>query len=510
MPPENEPINQNRDRGKERAPSRSGSLITLENITVRLGDAWLLKGLSWKIQHGENWVIWGANGAGKSTLAKALLGEAAIVQGTVRRQARGQSSEDQKLSQLAYVSSDQQIDLHRREQMLDHMRHFSGRPHETTCVGDNLNRLPSGPVDIAAMLDFDKLLQKPLNALSAGEMRKLLIGRALADSPQLLILDEPFNGLDAVSRSNLIQMLNAIALNGTQMLLITHRKEDIGKAFTHLLHLDNGRKVWSGPIGHFFKQAREQATPTSENRHPTPCQPSTKTLEAGHPLIEMRGVHVTYGDTAVLSDIHWTVKKGENWALTGPNGAGKSTLLKLITGDHLQGYANDLILFGQRKGSGESVWEIKQQIGYMADDLQLRYQKKMSGLDVVCSGFFDSVGLYRRCTKNQIAMARQWLDYTKTDHLASRPFSKLSFGQQRMLLIVRAVVKTPRLLILDEPCNGLDANNRRRLLNMLDRIVTRGLTNLLYVSHRPDEMPRCITHQIALSKGSVVSVSAIS
>ena len=144
----------------------------------------------------------------------------------------------------------------------------------------------------------------------------------------------------------------------------------------------------------------------------------------------------------------------------------------------------------------------------MADDLQLRYQKKMSGFDVVCSGFFDSVGLYRLCSSDQKAAARQWLERTRTEHLAVRPFVKLSFGQQRMLLIVRAVVKTPRLLILDEPCNGLDTGNRKLLLNMLDRIVARGLTNLLYVSHRPDEMPGCINHKLALSAGSIINRSS--
>ena len=226
-------------------------------------------------------------------------------------------------------------------------------------------------------------------------------------------------------------------------------------------------------------------------------------------MIEMRGVNVAYGATQVLSDVHWIMRNGENWAITGPNGAGKSTLLKLITGDNLQGYANDLFLFGRPKGSGESVWEIKQHIGYVADDLQLRFQRKMSGFDMVCSGFFDSVGLYRRRSQRQKALARHWLAQTGVSHLAARLFSQLSFGQQRMLLIVRAMVKTPRLLILDEPCNGLDVENRQRLLNMLDVIGRSGSTNLLYVSHRADEMPACISHQFHLAGGRIVKQSRL-
>jgi molybdate transport system ATP-binding protein len=224
----------------------------------------------------------------------------------------------------------------------------------------------------------------------------------------------------------------------------------------------------------------------------------------------MRDVSVNYGDHRVLSGVDWTVRTGENWALVGPNGAGKSTLLRLITGDHLQGYANELTIFGRRKGSGESIWELKQQIGYVSEDIQLRYQKKMSGFDVVCSGFFDSVGLYRHCSPAQKRAAQGWLDKTGTADLARRRFTELSFGQQRMILMVRALVKSPRLLILDEPCNGLDPANRQRLLGMLDVIGSSGATHLLYVSHRPSEIPSCITHQLIIDAGRVVKKGPIS
>ncbi len=486
--------------------------ITLEDVTVRVGGVWVIKGLNWEIRRGENWVLWGANGAGKTSLARALLGEAAIVGGKLRRHysGRGKTGDDPgRREPVALVSPDQQFDLFRSEQLLHQMRHFSGRIHERTPAKDVLAAEIPDDDRALSLLNVAPLLARPLEGLSAGEMRRLLIARALMRNPQLLVLDEPFNGLDAATRDQLAQILDRLGAAGTQMVLITHRPADISSVFKYLLHIDAGRAVWQGRVREFlhgrFRQSDDPSRRADGNIHWTD-PPASNGIPAAATMIEMRGVNVAYGGSAVLTDVHWTVRNGENWALIGPNGAGKSTLLKLITGDNLQGYANELILFGRPKGSGESVWDVKRQIGYVADDLQLRYQKKMTGFDVVCSGFFDSVGLFRHCSQVQKRTARQWLARTDTEDLASRLFSRLSYGQQRMLLIVRAMVKSPRLLILDEPCNGLDAANRRRLLAMLDLIANGHAANLLYVSHRPDELPHCITHRLHLAAGRIVKI----
>jgi molybdate transport system ATP-binding protein len=492
-----------------------GPLITLDDVTVRVGGRWLLGGLSWQIQSGQNWVIWGSNGAGKTTLAKALLGEAPVVRGRLQRHFERGAGPANPAAAMALVSPDQNQDLYRREQWLDEMACFSGRQETGTTAAQVLevqgDQAQRQCMQIAGLLGLETLLAKPVRVLSAGEVRKLLIARALLKRPRLLILDEPYNGLDAASRAQLGDVLNRLGAKGVQMVLITHRPNEIPAAFTHLLHLENGVSRWQGPVRAFFK-ARVPAAPPADQQVPPPAGPWNPTGPQGDPdsapLIRMRGVSVRYGDQQVLSEITWSVRAGENWALIGPNGAGKSTLLRLITGDNLQGYANDLILFGRPKGSGESLWQIKARIGYVGDDLQLRYQKKMSGFDVVCSGFFDSVGLYRRCTAAQQQTAQMWLDKTATRDLAPQLFAELSFGQQRMILIVRAMVKTPRLLILDEPCSGLDAANCRRLLEILDVIGRSRTTNLLYVSHRPDEMPACITHRLYLAAGRVERVIA--
>lgn len=488
--------------------------ITLDNITVRVGGQWLLKGLSWQINRNENWIIWGPNGAGKSTLAKTLMDALPVVQGGIERHYLNDEMDAEHTSHMAFISSEQHTRLYLREQLIEEMSHFSANPDLATKAGEVL-LTPAG-VDqrrremIVRRIGLESILTQPINVLSTGEMRKLLIGRALIAEPRMLILDEPFNGLDNEFRNQFMALLNQLDADGVQMVLITHRPKEIPPSFTHLLHLEDGGVRWKGPVQTFLKRlsrgrSNAPGQRIAHGRRNLSSSAQKNGIQSDIPLILMKNVSVRHGSQNILSNIHWTVKAGEHWALTGPNGAGKSTLLRLITGDNLQGYANKLMLFGRRKGSGESVWEIKQQIGYVSDEVQLRYQKKMSGFDVVCSGFFDSIGLYRHCSPAQKQTARDWFVRTGAENLSRPLFSELSFGQQRMVIILRAMVKHPRLLILDEPCNGLDRANRQKLLGMLDIIGRSNTANLLYVSHRPDEIPGCITHRLHIEAGRVVT-----
>lgn len=499
--------------------------ITLQDVTVRIGGQWLLDHTDWKINHGEHWVVWGANGAGKTTLARTLMGDTAVVRGRVLRHYGDAvtSPDDANRTFLAMVSPEQYHHLYERAQMVDEMRHFSGRggagarPRDLMPEGKGRPPLPNQ--HLVDLFDVESLLNKPLEALSSGEIAKLLIARALTAHPHLLILDEPYNGLDRQSRRHLMTLLEQLAAAGIQLILITHRMNEVAGCFSHVLHLDGGRVIWQGERSAFpgaLHSGRER--PAGETARcvdpagPVPGDPplpagKSGLSDSGEELIRMRNVTVRYGDVRVLKGVDWTVRDGEHWALVGPNGAGKSTLLKLISGDNLQGYANELVLFGRRKGTGESTWEIRQKIGMIDDHIQARYQRRLSGCDVICSGFFDSVGLYRRCTPEQRRTAWQWVDHLGLRDLADKTFIQLSFGQQRLMLIARAMVKSPRLLILDEPCNGLDPNHRRRLLATLDVIGEKNRTCLLYVSHRPDEMPACITHRLHVVAGRVTAAA---
>jgi molybdate transport system ATP-binding protein len=215
-------------------------------------------------------------------------------------------------------------------------------------------------------------------------------------------------------------------------------------------------------------------------------------------LIDLRNVTVKHRGVPVFENLSWTVRAGEHWAVCGPNGSGKSTLLSLIVGDHPQAYANTVRVFGKLRGGGGSIRELKEGIGFISSELQIRYRKAVTALDVVISGFFDSVGLYRRASPDQQATAGAWMESLSIQNLAGKRFNHLSQGEQRMVLLARAMVKPPRLLVLDEPCQGLDTGNRRLILQAVDRIAATGGTTLLFVSHHSEEIPAYITHLLSL------------
>ena len=210
----------------------------------------------------------------------------------------------------------------------------------------------------------------------------------------------------------------------------------------------------------------------------------------------MQDVTVKYDRTVILKDLNWAVQSGENWVILGPNGCGKTTLLNLVTGDNTQAYANKIYLFGKRRGSGESVWDIKHRIGIVSSEFHIRYRKPLTAIEVVLSGFFDSVGLYRNYSLEQKEIAEHWLDVLGIADKSERIFNQLSHGEQRMMLLARSLVKMPKILILDEPCQGLDRINRALILDAIEVIGGHSHTNIIYVTHYPDEIPTCMTRML--------------
>jgi molybdate transport system ATP-binding protein len=363
--------------------------------------------------------------------------------------------------------------------------------------------------EVVGRFKLETLLDKPAMAVSTGEMARVLVARELMRNPKMLILDEPFEGLDLSGRQELMGMLNRLAVNGLPILLITHRFEEMLPATTHVLTIDGGRIVDASPVNRSFdvphapsEIAPTQTAPIHTTHHPVHRE--VRQRWSSEPLIDMKAVTVRYGDTPILDRFTWVVEVGEHWAITGPNGAGKSTILKLITGDCLQVYANRIRLFGKDRGAEQTLWEIRQRLGVVSHDLSSGYQKRMSALDVVCSGFFDSVGLYRYCDDLQIETANRWLAQMQLSALSHTLFNHLSHGQRQMILIARAMVKSPKLLILDEPCAGLDPENRLTILRLLEHIGRRGTTGLIFVSHHEQEIPACITHRLLLDQGVAV------
>ena len=353
--------------------------------------------------------------------------------------------------------------------------------------------------------------------------QKHSLPRALLKKPRLLILDEPYDGLDHRSRRSLKTMLERLIDDHIQVVLITHRFEEIMSNISHVLLLKNGSVYRHGRRNEILTKEILAGLYRSENRLPAGSDrfsvfSSTRSQKqsgylaengktAENILIKMTDTTVKFKDVTVLDKVNWTVKQGDNWMILGPNGAGKTTLLKLILGENQQAYANDISLFGRKKGSGETVWDIKKNIGFISSELQIRHPGHLSAFNIVCSGFFDSIGLYRLCSAEQKNMARAWMDTLGIASLAKKKFGQLSHGQCQLVLIARAMVKSPVLLILDEPCDGLDIANRDNLLNLLGFIGKHTDTSLIYVTHHEAEMIACITHVLSLDRGKIVNIT---
>lgn len=495
-------------------------LIILDNITIRLRDRWFLNDTSWRITRGEQWAVVGSNGAGKSTLVKAVAGRVPVVKGRVVRHFNQKRALHHS---IGYVSSEQRREIVKRERQVDFSRDFSGKTDPITTeqfLYEDLDQkgYGQGNVDSISPKRFgltgvEELLKRPLISLSTGEMGKVLIARALRHRPELLILDEPFDGLDASASRELGRMLQKMVEKGLQILLVTNRKEEIQPFVTHTLIIEDGKIAAKGKKEDILYSAPSAPFKAPEDMYfpGGDLQPSTKDAKNEEindfPLVKMDNVVVRYGETIALDRFNWCVRDGENWAIKGPNGAGKSTILKLITADALQAYANEIYLFGKKRGTGESIWDIKKRIGMVSHDFHSGYLKSISALNVVCSGFFDSIGLYRYCSQDQVKAAKELMFALDIHMLSNQWFDMLSYGRRQMVLMARAMIKSPLLLILDEPCTGLDHTNRRKILSMIDYIGSHTPTNIIFVSHHESEIPKCITNELLLDKGKIVKVS---
>lgn len=333
---------------------------------------------------------------------------------------------------------------------------------------------------------------KPVNALSSGELRKMLIINQLLDTPDLLILDNPYIGLDVEARRELDAAMERItASSATSIVMLLCNVNEIPPFVTSIIPIKGLTLLPAVSYAEResldalfdYAVAPEEMLPLADDAADTPPA-------EGSVIVDMRHCRISYGSAVIIDDISWQIRMGEHWILSGPNGAGKSTLLSLIHADNPQGYSNDLSLFGRRRGSGESIWDIKRRIGYVSPEMHLYFNGGHSlGLHVVAQGLNDTVGQYKKLTPAQLDLAARWLDYLRIGHLADRPFRTMSAGEQRLLLIARTLIKTPPLLILDEPLHGLDQACKRAIRLTIDRLSRARLFSLIYVTHRIEEAP---------------------
>jgi molybdate transport system ATP-binding protein len=412
-------------------------------------------------------VVTGRNGSGKSTAARALE---ARVAGSWLLSAESQqafyeaqlAADDSNFKQGADTSST----LH---QLLGE----AGRSHP-----------------LFAAFRLESLWERGYRKLSSGEARKVLLLQAVLRAPALLILDDPFEGLDRAACAELAQAIVHVAERLPVLVVGTFAAGELPfppGSVREVAIIAERRLVFRGTPQAFAARASDGP----HHRTPPPVDLGSwyEPLDPRVPLVRLVGGHVAYGDQVVLHRLDFSVAAGQHTLIEGPNGSGKSTLLEMITGDHPQGYSNDLQLFGRRRGSGETVWDIKKNIGLVSGRLHRDYRVGGSVEEVLLSGLYDSIGVYQKPTPSDRARARAWLAWLELD-VAVTPttaFRELSFGQQRLVLIARAAIKVPPLVVMDEPTAGLDADNRLRVLDLVESLCTQRKSTVLMVTHRADE-----------------------
>lgn len=471
------------------------TLVSLDDLyfSYRLDPA--LRIPAWRWQSNEHWAVIGGNGAGKTTMAQLLRDQMRPQRGTIVLPPDIDPERD-----IVYVSFAMQRALIEHDNRFDD----SETCDEGVDIGTTVRRaILQGRAEddrfreLIRSFAIEHILNRGIRYISTGEGRKTLLARALYAAPKMLILDNPLEGLDRTMQAELSALIEQLLAGNTPLLLLLPTGAILPRGITHVLELERGEVISSGTRAQYEAVAHGEVIKQDNTPLPAPLQRATPIALEAAP-IEMNGVSVSYNDEPILTDIHWRFERGQHCCISGRNGAGKSTLLSLITGDNHKGYGQPLFLFGRKRGSGESVWELKANCGIVNTPLQLNHLNRQRVLEVVASGLYDTIGLYQNCTGREKELTLNWIHAVGLDALAEHRFDQLSFGEQRLALLARAMVKSPQLLILDEPCIGLDGAHKQQLIALVNRIAAQGHTQILYVSHVAEELPACINQWLQL------------
>lgn len=461
------------------------------------------KPINLHIGKGEHIAIVGPNGGGKSLLVDTITGRYPLLMNEVAYDFSPSESE-MVCDNVKYITfrdsyGDSDATYYYQQRWNTH------DIDETPIVRDLLPACADGELKDALydLFGVEAMLDKHIILLSSGELRKFQLTRTLLSGPRVLIMDNPFIGLDAKTRDLLHVLLRRLTeMTRLQVILVLSKTDDIPEFITHVIPVEDrtcGDKISLQEYLHQRREVPAHVLP-EEKRERILNLPYGENLYHVEHIVDLNKVSIRYGDRTILKDLDWTVRCGEKWALSGDNGSGKSTLLSLVCADNPQSYACDIALFGRKRGSGESIWEIKKHIGYVSPEMHRAYLKNLPAIDIVASGLHDSIGLYRKMQEKDRAVCEWWMDIFGIADLKDRNFLQLSSGEQRMVLLARAFVKDPELLILDEPLHGLDMWNRRLVKDVIEAFCERKDKTMIMVTHYREELPAVITNALYLKR----------
>ena len=454
------------------------------------------------ISIGKGWqtAIVGPNGSGKTLLVNTLLRQYPLMNNREVEYGTDVTGSDIRNITFrdSYGSADSTYFYQQRWNMTE--------MGESAIVRDAFPAIkdPVWKERLYTLFDLPFIWEKQLVTLSSGEMRKYQLARALAVRPRMVIIDSPFIGLDVQTRDMLCRLLETLIHDwNMQIVLVVSRREDIPPFITHIIEVQDRCPSTVMPVEDYLARPEKplpQPLLSQDLVYLMHSLPETD-MESDE-IVRCNQVTLQYGSRRILDRLDWTIRKGEHWALLGPNGSGKSALLSMVYADNPQSYACDIALFGRPRGTGESIWEIKKHIGYVSPEMHRSYCRRYPALDIVASGLHDTIGLYKKITDQEREACRVWMNIFGITHLEGRDFLELSSGEQRMILLARAFVKNPTLLILDEPLHGLDRHNRTLVMEIIKAFCAQPQKTLIIVTHYPEELPTTIDHTYTLVRHS--------
>lgn len=453
---------------------------------------------------GEHIAVVGPNGSGKSLFVDTLLGKYPLREGTLKYDfapAATNTAYD-NVKYIAFRDTYGAADTDYYYQQRWNAHDQDNVPDVREMLGETQDEALKQ--ELFDLFRIEPMLEKKIILLSSGELRKFQLTKTLLTAPRVLIMDNPFIGLDAPTRDLLFRLLERLTtLSSVQIILVLSMMDDVPSFITHVIPVDRlivydkltreeylHHQVWGAATEETYGELQQRIIDL----------PHSGSNYDSEEVVKLHKVTIRYDDRTILNELDWTVLRGEKWALSGENGSGKSTLLSLVCADNPQSYACDISLFGRKRGTGESIWEIKKHIGYVSPEMHRAYLKNLPTIEIVASGLHDSIGLYKRPHDSQMATCEWWMEIFGIAALKDKPFLQLSSGEQRLALLSRAFVKDPELLILDEPLHGLDTYNRRRVKKIIEAFCGRRDKTMIMVTHYEAELPDTITNRILLKR----------